>query len=46
MEKMTFLFLAYSAIWSGIFIFLLQIARRLGVMQKDLDAIKQEIKSR
>jgi CcmD family protein len=46
MEKMTYLFLAYSAIWTGIFIFLLQIARRLAVMQKTVDALKQEIKSR
>jgi CcmD family protein len=46
MEKMTYLFLAYAAIWTGIFIFLLQIARRLSVMQKTVEALKQEIKLR
>jgi len=43
MENLTFLFAAYAAIWSGIFIFLLIIARRLTVLSRGIDALKQEI---
>jgi len=45
MNNLGFLFVAYAAIWTGIFVFLLQIARRLSVMQKQVQSLQQEMES-
>ena len=44
MHSMTFLFAAYAAIWTGLFIFLLQIGKRLTSVQRDLKILQQHVK--
>ncbi len=44
MSNLHFLFLAYAAIWTGLFIFLLQIAKKLTQQQRVLDSLKDELK--
>jgi CcmD family protein len=46
MENVRFLFAAFAAIWTGLFVFLLLIARRLTHLQRDVKTLQQEIKSR
>ena len=41
MNKLLFLFLAYTFIWTALFIFLLSIARKLTLMQKQIKQLKQ-----
>ncbi len=43
MGNITFLFWAYVAIWTGLFVFMLQIARRLGGLQKQVKSLQQEL---
>lgn len=45
MTGVKFLFAAYAAIWTGLFAFLLLIARRLTRLQRDVHSLQQEIKS-
>ncbi len=45
MENLNYLFFAYAAIWTGLFIFLLQIAKRLSTLQKQVKALQEEMKS-
>lgn len=42
MDKLTYLALAYAAIWTGIFIYLVGIARKLSFMQKEVKLLKEE----
>ena len=41
MENLSFLFIAYAAIWTGLFIFLVQISRRLSMVQKQVKALQE-----
>jgi len=41
MHDMTYLFLAYTIIWMALFIYVLQLGRRLARLQKQLDALKK-----
>jgi CcmD family protein len=44
MGNLGFLFAAYAAIWTALFIFMLQIARRLSSLQRDVETLKQDVK--
>ncbi|MDZ7314939.1 MAG: CcmD family protein [candidate division KSB1 bacterium] len=44
MTKLGYLFLAYSAIWTGLFIFLLAILRRLTKLEEQLLELKEKLK--
>lgn len=46
MDNLSYLFFAYAAIWTGLLFFLVQIAKRLSVMQKQLESLQQEKESR
>ena len=46
MENMTYLFLAYAAIWTGLFVFILQISKHLSGLQKQVESLKQEIQAK
>ncbi len=43
MGKLEYLALAYAAIWSGIFIYLLNIAKNLTTVKKQIKLLKDEI---
>jgi len=43
MNKLLFLFLAYTFIWTALFIFLLSIARKLSLMQKQVKQLKKNM---
>jgi CcmD family protein len=45
-DNLNYLFFAYMAIWTGIFLFLLQIAKNLSTMQKQVETLQQERESR
>ncbi len=44
MENITFLFLAYAAIWTGLFLFMLIIGRRLSTLHKQVERLQKELK--
>ena len=44
MGKLEYLALAYAAIWTGIFIYLLNIAKNLTNMKKEVKLLKEEVK--
>ena len=43
MENITFLFLAYAAIWTGLFLFMLFIAKRLSNLSKQVNHLQKEL---
>lgn len=45
MSNLGYLFLAFAAIWTGLFIFLLLLAGKLSGLQKQVKLLKQELKS-
>lgn len=45
MQNLTFLFIAFAAIWSGLFLFLLRVARQLTVLQRDVEMLKQDVQN-
>ena len=44
MTNLTYLFIAYAAIWTGLFIFLLQIGKKLTQQQRVMESLKEELK--
>lgn len=46
MENMTYLFLAYAAIWTGLFVFILQISKHLSGLQKQVESLQQDMQSK
>ncbi|MBN1559260.1 CcmD family protein [candidate division KSB1 bacterium] len=42
---MIFLFAAFAVIWTGLFVFLLMIARRLTSLQQEVKSLRREMKS-
>lgn len=44
MTNLTYLFIAYAAIWTGLFIFLLQIGKKLTQQQRAVESLKEELK--
>ncbi len=45
MDNLSYLFIAFAAIWTGLFVFLLQIGKRLTIMQKQVEALQPERES-
>lgn len=43
MGHLAFLFVAYAAMWSGLFVFLLRIAKQLSDLEQEVKSIKQEM---
>ncbi len=41
MSKMTALFLAYAAVWSGLYLFLLHIVRRVRRLENEVEALRR-----
>jgi len=45
MNKITFLFWAYTAIWTGLFIFMLKIAHDLKAQQQKLKLLDERLRA-
>ena len=43
MDNLVYLFIAYVAIWTGLFIFMLQIGKKLTQQQRDIANLKEEL---
>ena len=46
MGNIGYLALAYAAIWTGIFIYLMNIAKKLSFMQKEVKLLKNQIEQK
>ena len=46
MGNLGYLFLAYAAIWSGIFIYLVNIAKKLTLMEKEIKLLKEYVSTK
>jgi CcmD family protein len=42
MDKLSYLALAYAAIWTGIFLYLVNIAKKLSFMQREVLLLKKQ----
>ncbi len=41
MSKLTYLFIAYAFIWTAIFLYLLNIGKKLSFMQREMKLLKE-----